>query len=338
VEPAIELALRVTAHLWILRHVFPEKHNVADLPADWVEQIKAFAAQDFALSRQIADLAPDPREGGGRTSGMTSFLQALVPEPMSAPRCPRSDVRPSLSAKREEAIERFCAHLLELSVEDREPATRGRFARETLKFRGIRAEAGTEADTVEDVSRDEVIDSLAGKLLLDSVLMVHVSQTLGYVPELAKQSSALEGNQWTDPTVLTDLADKAEKPIPFSLVHREELKEIGRSRHRRFTDFFESTLGPNAARKTGLRSGHGRTGALRRGNPKRHLRPWCAAIDRRQPPALLCRLSFDCFRRRIYWLLDSCLDKAPGLDSICPGLPARAGERVCRVKRQRGAR
>jgi hypothetical protein len=243
VEPAIELALRVTAHLWILRHVFPEKHNVADLPADWVEQIKAFAAQDFALSRQIADLAPDPRDGGGRTPGMTSFLQALVPEPMSAPRCPRSDVRPSLSAKREEAIERFCAHLLELSVEDREPATRGRFARETLKFRGIRAEAGTEADTVEDVSRDEVIDSLAGKLLLDSVLMVHVSQTLGYVPELAKQSSALEGNQWTDPTVLTDLADKAEKPIPFSLVHREELKEIGRSRHRRFTDFFESTLG-----------------------------------------------------------------------------------------------
>jgi hypothetical protein len=210
-EPAIELAVRIVSHLWILRQVFPGSSSLANLPLEWPGDLERAAHSDFSLGRRIEDLTP-PSSGGP-----TGWVHRLGPRFLS-----RDRALPFVHA-----VAAFAAHLRGIARTGAgEP---DRFPADALAFR--------EYDTSEHdvLTRDKITDRLANAMLANPALMRNISAVLEFEPHLVSEVEARATHpvNWTDPAALREAADEAGVPIPFSLAEREELTEIDRSRELR---------------------------------------------------------------------------------------------------------
>ena len=239
-EPAVELALRVVAHLWVLRRSFPAAQTCADLPLDWKEHLIHQAQTDIAQAQQIYDVCepPVPTKQRRRSEGTQQPLQRFLDIPESAAKRKWGVLHvhggsedPKKAAK--SSCDKFASQLDTLGI-----------PKDALRFRSARR---VSTDKATDYTRDQAIRDVANLLLADRKLMGKVAAALNYTPELVEQTGLQKEHleHWTDPLKLMRIADERAIPVPFSMVLREELEEIVASRQLRIPELLGHAASPN---------------------------------------------------------------------------------------------
>ena len=237
-EPAVELAVRITAHLWLLRDVFPWARNVSEIEnsaASWAPLHEA-AEKDCALASRIMDLVNPPADVSGRDSfdGVDRDVGRVLAESVngSAWQLWRRNWRETADrdALLKDAIERFLIHIRGAAFHLARPGHYPPY--ELLRFRADRG--------MDSLCRDSVVEEIANWLLANRQHMESFAKTLDYLPEMANCAP----NRWHDPARLLEAADTQEEPvpIPFSMVQREELDHIECSRFSRLGLLAQSVL------------------------------------------------------------------------------------------------
>jgi len=220
-EPALELAIRIVAYLWLLREWFPKAHGLDDiLDGDSKERSRNrvidLGKNDHAIFSRIRELTSLPGEPAA--GGWLARLRIELWSP-GATR-PPGRIDPETV---ERDVTEFFGRLTKVS--------------ECLEAKVLRWSNITREDLVENIARamlkaPDSIEKISDGLKYKPVLILEIKQAKGKVPKVWSGSELRQAS--IPPKKQNGKRQDTSVPAPFSVVLAHELDEIRKSRRERY--------------------------------------------------------------------------------------------------------